>query len=173
MLLRPVKILLKPSLLQPHQAAFSNHFFKLRSMTTSSPTAPEGFFFAGTMANFTHETQEIFPIDTPFNKRIAIVNRNKKLSAIINICPHAGVSLHKGQCVDIEDMGIVWGSAIVCAAHGWSFDLDTGSCGNTRFVIDVHEVKQEGENVFVSLKPKNANVQGPRRDFGGKESETF
>ncbi|KAJ3074994.1 hypothetical protein HDU98_009555 [Podochytrium sp. JEL0797] len=143
------------------------------STTTPTPSAPDGFFFAGPMSTFTHETQEIFPIDTPLNKRIAIVNRNKKLSAIVNICPHQGVSLHRGECVDIEDMGINWGSAIVCVAHGWSFDLETGACGNTRFVIDVHEIKVVDENVFVSLKPKNTGVQGPRRDFGGKETDTF
>ncbi|KAJ3354658.1 hypothetical protein HDU83_004880 [Entophlyctis luteolus] len=113
----------------------------------------------------------MWPIDTPLNKRMAIVARNNKFSAISNICPHQGVSLHKGQCVDIEDMGIKWGTAVVCAAHGWSFDTDTGACGNSRFVIDVFDVKVIDDHLFVSLKPKNLGVEGPRRDFGGKESD--
>ncbi|KAJ3122917.1 hypothetical protein HK100_011795, partial [Physocladia obscura] len=45
------------------------------------------------------------------------------------------------MCVDIEDMGIKWGSAVVCVAHGWSFDLDTGACGNNRYVIDTYKVQ--------------------------------
>ncbi|KAI8622573.1 Rieske [2Fe-2S] iron-sulfur domain-containing protein [Chytriomyces sp. MP71] len=132
------------------------------------PTPPSGYFFAGPKARF---DSEITPIDTPLNKRFAIVHRRGTLSAVVNICPHQGAPLHKGAVTDIEDMGIVWGSAIVCRVHGWNFDVETGACGSTRFVIDTFDVKVEGGNVFVSLQPKNASTQGPRRDFGGKESE--
>ncbi|KAJ3260936.1 hypothetical protein HDU77_001149 [Chytriomyces hyalinus] len=139
------------------------------STPNQPPTPPSGYFYAGPKSSFTNE---ITPIETPLSKRFSIVNRRNKLSAVVNICPHQGAPLHTGSCVDIEDFGIVWGSAIVCTRHGWNFDLETGACGSTRFVIDVFDVKVDAqENVFVSLEPKNKDTQGPRRDFGGKESE--
>jgi nitrite reductase/ring-hydroxylating ferredoxin subunit len=72
--------------------------------------------------------------------------------------------------VDIEEMGVVWGYEIVCAKHGWSFDLHTGQ-GHARFVLDVHDVKIENDQVWVSLLPVNGDVPGPRRDFGGREMD--
>jgi hypothetical protein len=36
-------------------------------------------------------------------------------------------------------------------------------------VIDTHDVKEIDGHVFVSQKPKNGHIAGPRRDFGGRE----
>ncbi|KAF9582944.1 hypothetical protein BGW38_010556 [Lunasporangiospora selenospora] len=66
-------------------------------------------------------------------------------------------------------MGIVWGAGVVCSLHGWIFDATTGRSDSTRFVIDTFDIKEIDGHIFVSLQPKNSNVAGPRRDFGGRE----
>ncbi|KAF9950081.1 hypothetical protein BGZ70_001518 [Mortierella alpina] len=54
--------------------------------------------------------------------------------------------------------------------HGkWTFDAVSGQSDSTRFVVDTFDVKEIDGHVFVSEKPRNSHVAGPRRDFGGKE----
>ncbi|KAF9999366.1 hypothetical protein BGZ79_007031, partial [Entomortierella chlamydospora] len=50
-----------------------------------------------------------------------------------------------------------------------TFDAHSGQSDATRFVIDTHDVKEIDGHVFVSQAPRNVNVAGPRRDFGGRE----
>ena len=73
-------------------------------------------------------------------------------------------------------MGIIWGSQITCVLHNWTFSLEDGKSASNSFVLDVYDVKLEDvpgsssqQYVFISLEPKNTNVQGTRRDFGGSE----
>ncbi|KAI8899801.1 hypothetical protein BC833DRAFT_563819 [Globomyces pollinis-pini] len=117
------------------------------------------------------ETYSCTPVKIPNDdpKRINLINHKGILKAVLNVCPHQGSSLTTGTVIDIEDMGIVWGSGIVCSLHGWVFSLDSGQCDNSRFVIDVFEVKTMEDQVWVSFKPINDDVPGPRRDFGGVE----
>ncbi|KAJ2998680.1 hypothetical protein HDV02_004211 [Globomyces sp. JEL0801] len=117
------------------------------------------------------ETYSCTPVKIPNDdpKRINLINHKGILKAVLNVCPHQGSSLTTGTVIDIEDMGIVWGSGIVCSLHGWVFSLDSGQCDNSRFVIDVFEVKTVEDQVWVSFKPINDDVPGPRRDFGGVE----
>jgi nitrite reductase/ring-hydroxylating ferredoxin subunit len=125
------------------------------------------YFCAGPVSEF---LATCTPIPLPLSQtRLTIVRTQSEYVALKNICPHQGAPLHDGAVVDIEDMGIVWGQAIVCAKHGWSFDLRTGQGGNSRFVVDVHHVKVQDEHLWVSLLPVNTDVPGPRRDFGGME----
>ncbi|KAJ3074995.1 Coiled-coil domain-containing protein 40 [Podochytrium sp. JEL0797] len=147
---------------------------------TPPVSTPEGFFFAGPMTSFIDARgRELFPIDTPLNKRISIVNHNNKLSAIVNICPHKGVGLHRGKCVDIEDLDRVnCRTEIVCAAHQWNFDLETGLCDNTGFVIDVHEVKVVDDNVFYNaflsksqMEDQHESATNPGEDQPPKQPE--
>ncbi|KAF9116823.1 hypothetical protein BGX27_010440 [Mortierella sp. AM989] len=105
----------------------------------------------------------------PPQKRVAVSYYHKKWYAFINICPHQGSALSRGSMMDIEDMGIVWGAGITCKLHDWTFDAHSGQSDSTRFVIDTYDVKEIDGHVFVSQAPRNANVAGPRRDFGGKE----
>ncbi|TPX64561.1 hypothetical protein SpCBS45565_g05834 [Spizellomyces sp. 'palustris'] len=91
--------------------------------------------------------------------------------AVNNICPHQGGALSRGSLVDIEDMGIKWGVAIVCPLHGWAFSGDTGECDTSAYVVDVHHVRVRGTGedavVEVSREVTNKHVGGRRRDFGG------
>ncbi|KAG0039407.1 hypothetical protein BGZ82_008377 [Podila clonocystis] len=51
----------------------------------------------------------------------------------------------------------------------WTFDALSGQSDSTRFVVDTYDVKELDGFVYVSEKPRNTYVAGPRRDFGGRE----
>jgi nitrite reductase/ring-hydroxylating ferredoxin subunit len=51
--------------------------------------------------------------------QIAVFFRDGKPHAFANACPHEGNPLCEGE---------VLGDRLVCAFHGWTFDLDTGAC---------------------------------------------
>lgn len=73
--------------------------------------------------------------------------------------------------MDIEDFGIVFGQKIVCPSHGWAFDVSNGKSENSRYILDVYDVKVLDDKVYVSIKPSNELEIGVRRDFGGVETE--
>ena len=61
-----------------------------------------------------------------------------------NVCPHAGSPLHDGERE---------GTLVICAAHGWAFDLETGLAPG-----EVEEeplcrwaVRIEGDEVLIDL----------------------
>ncbi|KAG0345500.1 hypothetical protein BG004_003664 [Podila humilis] len=105
----------------------------------------------------------------PPTRRVAVTYFHSKWYAFLNICPHQGSALSNGSMTDIEDMGIVWGAGVSCSLHGWTFDALSGQSDSTRFVVDTFDIKEIDGHLFVSEKPRNSNVPGPRRDFGGRE----
>jgi nitrite reductase/ring-hydroxylating ferredoxin subunit len=50
---------------------------------------------------------------------IAIFHDGDRVWAVAAACPHAGNPLVEGD---------VLGTTLVCAFHGWRFDLETGAC---------------------------------------------
>lgn len=64
---------------------------------------------------------------------------------------------------EIADMGIVWGTAVMCPLHHWSFNLETGQCDRGNFVLDMYKVKEEDGKVFVGTKPTNESKLIKRR----------
>lgn len=54
-------------------------------------------------------------------KRICLFKHNGEVFATAALCPHKGVPLAVG-CVE--------NGAVICAMHGWEFDLKTGNCRN-------------------------------------------
>ena len=54
-------------------------------------------------------------------KRICIFKHDGEVFATAALCPHKGVPLAVG-CVE--------NGAVICAMHGWEFDLRTGNCRN-------------------------------------------
>ena len=50
---------------------------------------------------------------------IAVFRAGDEFYALANACPHAGNPLVEGD---------VLGPTLVCAYHGWRFDLETGAC---------------------------------------------
>ncbi|GAB4364692.1 MAG: Rieske (2Fe-2S) protein [Calditrichia bacterium] len=53
------------------------------------------------------------------DEQIVIFQTSKGYYAIGNRCPHAGALLHEG---------LVEGTVLTCAWHGWKFDLESGQC---------------------------------------------
>jgi len=52
-------------------------------------------------------------------EQIVVIRSEGRVYALANSCPHEGNPLVEGD---------VLGPTLVCAYHGWRFDLDTGAC---------------------------------------------
>ncbi len=50
---------------------------------------------------------------------VAVFRSEGRVHAVANACPHEGNPLVEGD---------VLGPTLVCAYHGWRFDLETGAC---------------------------------------------
>lgn len=61
--------------------------------------------------------------------------------ALANACPHAGNPLVHGD---------VLGRTIVCAYHGWRFDLETGSCVAGDEAVRSYPAEVRGGRVWVN-----------------------
>ena len=57
------------------------------------------------------------------NKEVLVGNKNGKLFACDNSCPHKGASMHKG---------IYKNNNIVCYMHDYEFDIDSGKLTNMK-----------------------------------------
>ena len=70
-------------------------------------------------------------------KRICLFKHNGEVFATAALCPHKGVPLAVG-CVE--------NGAVICAMHGWEFDLKTGHCKNIPGQeVRTYEVRIEDE----------------------------
>lgn len=74
---------------------------------------------------------------------VALFMCRGKVVATQGQCPHAEGPLHEGE---------VDGTVLTCPWHGWTFDLETGQCGEddslhlTRFAVRV-----VGDDILVTL----------------------
>ena len=85
-----------------------------------------------------------FPVE---DRLVAVFNRGGKYYAIDDICPHMGASLGAGQ---LDEEG-----AVLCPWHAWRFDVCDGTwCDNRRLKIDAFDLRIEGEDIQVQVKPK-------------------
>lgn len=57
------------------------------------------------------------------NKEVLVGNKNGKLFACDNSCPHRGASMHKG---------IYKNNNVVCYMHDYEFDIDSGKLTNMK-----------------------------------------
>lgn len=58
-------------------------------------------------------------------------------------CPHAEGPLHEG---DVD------GAVLTCPWHGWTFDLETGLCGeDDTIVLERYPVRIDGDDILVIL----------------------
>ena len=76
-------------------------------------------------------------------RMVAIANVAGAYHAIDGLCPHQGGPL---------GTGVLCGTTLTCPWHGWQFDVVTGRHAISATVRQaVHEVKEEGERLFVRL----------------------
>ena len=76
-------------------------------------------------------------------KVLALFNVGGKFYALDNTCPHRGGPLGEGD---------LSGNVVTCPWHGWQFNVVTGSSEvNPEMKLKQYEVREEGENILVSL----------------------
>ena len=74
---------------------------------------------------------------------VAVCNRNGKLYAVDNRCPHLGGPLAMGALHD---------NMLVCPWHGWEFDCTTGKCNfNPAIVLRSYEVDVVNNDILVEI----------------------
>ncbi len=74
---------------------------------------------------------------------VAVCNRNGKLYAVDNRCPHLGGPLAMGTLHD---------NMLVCPWHGWEFDCTTGKCDfNPAIVLRSYEVDVVNNEILVEI----------------------
>jgi len=95
------------------------------------------------------------PMEIPLNKavtftpktgeRVAVFRHAKGISAIDAVCSHQNGPLGEGCVLD---------GLITCPWHGFQFDPETGEApAPFEDKVKTHEVKIEGGNIFVRVKP--------------------
>ena len=77
-------------------------------------------------------------------KRICLFKHNGEVFATAALCPHKGVPLAVG-CVE--------NGAVICAMHGWEFDLKTGNCRNVLgHEVKTYELKVEDSHIRLRME---------------------
>jgi len=98
------------------------------------------FHRVGSVGDFRPGTARVVRVGL---KQIAIFNREGRFFALNNACPHAGSSLAAG---DINN------GRVVCARHGWAFDLATGSCPeHPVYNAKTYDVDLRGNEVWIGI----------------------
>ena len=75
---------------------------------------------------------------------IAVFRVDGRLHAVSNACPHEGNPLVEGD---------VLGKTLVCAFHGWRFDLETGACLLGERPLSLYPVEEREGDVWVCVSP--------------------
>jgi nitrite reductase/ring-hydroxylating ferredoxin subunit len=73
---------------------------------------------------------------------VAVFRAEVGLFAVANACPHAGNPLIEGELV---------GEVLVCAFHGWRFDLATGACLVGETPVRCFATEERLDGVWVHL----------------------
>jgi nitrite reductase/ring-hydroxylating ferredoxin subunit len=75
-------------------------------------------------------------------REIALFRTGDAVVAVDNACPHEGNPLVEGD---------VLGPTLVCAYHGWRFDLETGACLFGDEPVRRYPVEVRGEEIRIAL----------------------
>jgi nitrite reductase/ring-hydroxylating ferredoxin subunit len=75
-------------------------------------------------------------------RRVAVFRSGERVYAVDAACPHAGNPLVEGD---------VLGTTLVCAFHGWRFDLETGACLHGEEPLTCYRAELRDGEVWVDL----------------------
>ncbi len=75
-------------------------------------------------------------------RSIAVFRQGDKVFAVDARCPHAGNPLIEGDLL---------GTTLVCAFHGWRFDLETGACLHGEEPVRCYSAELRDGEVWVDL----------------------
>ena len=78
-------------------------------------------------------------------RQFCVARVDGQICVLDNLCPHKGVSLGEGW---------VEKGRVICPAHEWAFDLETGEQHKGKSWVRVYEAEVEGGELFVTLSPK-------------------
>lgn len=93
---------------------------------------------------------------------LVLLGTGSKISLFESRCPHQGAFLHEGA---------VRNGALVCRAHGWAFDADTGVCrGKQDIALTSIPLRIEGDDILADSDA--VRDLADRRKMEGRSSET-
>ncbi len=107
---------------------------------------PEGFSFVCDIDDLKENRGKKFLID---DEEIAVFYVNGKYFATSNMCPH--------QHARIIFDGFIEENKVICPAHGWEFDLETGKQPGGRKGLRVFETFVSEKKLFVKVVPQTFN----------------
>ena len=76
-------------------------------------------------------------------EEILVVRTERGVYAFDARCPHAGNPLVEGE---------VLGETLVCAFHGWKFDLETGECLFGEEPVRRYPAEARGDEIVIDLR---------------------
>jgi nitrite reductase/ring-hydroxylating ferredoxin subunit len=82
------------------------------------------------------------------DKSICVVGYNGELFAVSAVCPHQGFDLSYGYCENKK---------IICPAHGYSFDLQTGK--GSEDYLKTYAVKAADNVIYVGISSVWDNIK--------------
>ncbi|WP_028308050.1 Rieske (2Fe-2S) protein [Desulfitibacter alkalitolerans] len=78
------------------------------------------------------------------DKPIIVIKMGEELYALLNLCPHLGCAMHKGE---------LEGYLIKCPCHDWLFDIRTGEfTAAPEIRLPIYETKVEQGIVYINIK---------------------
>jgi len=116
----------------------------MRSFKHSDQTELENFVRVCALHELNENAGKRFIVD---DVEVAVFKINEKVFALSNICPHQ----HSALIYD----GFIEDGCVVCPAHGWMFNLETGRMPANRNGLDSFPVIVSEENdVYVKVEKK-------------------
>ena len=112
----------------------------MKNLPLSDKHELSGFTKVCEVGNLSEHQGKRFIID---NTEIAVFKVDGNIYSLSNICPHQHTAL-------IYD-GFIEKGCVVCPAHGWMFDLQTGKTPAGGRGIDSFETKVVDDKVYVKV----------------------
>ena len=106
----------------------------------------EGFFKVCRVNDLVNNAGKRFIVD---DVDVALFKVDEKIYALSNICPHQ----HSPLIYD----GFLEDGCIVCPAHGWMFNLETGKTPTGQKGLNSFEVQIENGDVYIKVFKKVLN----------------
>jgi nitrite reductase/ring-hydroxylating ferredoxin subunit len=107
---------------------------------TAAAGAPRAYFPAGLVADIPAGKSRSIWVK---NRKVAVFNVKGTLLACRDRCTHMGAPLSDGH---------VSGKRVVCGWHGWTFDLETGTCTNKEWAsVETYRVRVVGDRFEVEV----------------------
>ncbi|HOP49368.1 MAG TPA: Rieske (2Fe-2S) protein [Ignavibacteriales bacterium] len=80
---------------------------------------------------------------------VAVFRINDKFYVVDNVCPHQ----HRSILCD----GFIENKSVICPAHGWEFNLETGKRQDGGKGINSYEIKIENGYIYAKIIKKSFN----------------